>query len=269
MVQWQYRGKDMEKERKFRKVVKKIMIAIAIIVAIIVGVIIIVAIKQLQQEETLKTEIINYSNKDLATDNFQIEIKTKGDCAHIEEAIKKYYKELSDNVKEINSHLNKDEFTKILSPENLSKDHPDFTLSHATLKNVKTKMQKLLGNIEKLCDEETLKELIDKEKLSDPDYYYDLYKELMYTKKDLKELTDVKSKMKELSLTLTEFLDKVDEMLIYLQKNDSFVEYQNSGVIFKSEETLTGYKKLIAELQSIASKFTNLGSSKEEKGTEI
>jgi len=259
----------MENKRKPKKTVKKVLLAIGLIVALLLAIIIITVIKQLQEEETLKNEIISYSNKDLATDNFKIEIKTTGDCAYIEEAIKKYYKELSDNVKEINSYLTKEEFTKILSAENLSKDHPDFILSHATVTNTKTKMKKLLSNIEKMCDEKTLDSLIDKEKLSDREYYYDLYKELMYTKQDLKELRKVKDQMKELSMTLTEFLDKIDEMLTYLQINDNEIEYQNTNLFFKSEKTLTEYKKLLAELQTIASKFTNIKSNQEEKGSEI
>lgn len=259
----------MDKKRNPKKIIKKILLVIGIIITILASILIIIVIKQLQQEEILKKEILNYSNKDLALDNFKIEIKSKGDYAYIEEAIKKYYKELSDNVKEINSYLTKEEFTKILSAENLAKDHPDFTLSHSTIKNIKEKMKKLLGNIEKLCDEKTVKSLVDKEKLNDAEYYYDLYLELMYTKKDIKELEKVKEKMKDLSNTLGEFLDKVDEMLTYLQINDDQIEYKNNQVLFKSETTLTEYKKLLTELQAIASKFANLGNNKPTEGSQI
>ncbi len=260
----------MKQKRKPKKIVKRILLVVGIIIIILASILTIAVIKQLQQEEILKQEIINYSNKDLATDNFQVETKSKGDCAYIEEAVKKYYKELSDNVKEINSYLTKDEFTKILSAENLEKDHPDFTLSHSTIKNVKEKMKKLLGNIEQLCDEKTIKGLIDKEKLDDKEYYYNLYLELMYTKKDIKELQKVKEKMKDLSIILNEFLDKVDEMLTYLQINNSQVEYKNNQVFFKTDSTLAGYKKLLTELQTIANKFVTIDSNtNNDKGSQI
>lgn len=260
---------ELETKRKPKKVVKKILIAIGIIVTILLSILIIVGIKELQQESILRREILAYSNKDLAKDSFPIDIKSKGDCAYIEEAVKKYYKELSDNVKEMNSYLSKDEFKQILSSENLTKDHPDFILSHATIKNTKEKLQTFLKNIERLCDEKTIKNLIDKEKLSDEEYYYDLYKELMYSKKDIEELTATKEKMKNLSLTLNEFLDKIDEMITYLQVNDSQVDYSSNGVLFKSEKNLTEYKKLLTELQAIAGKFANIGTSEVEKGSEI
>lgn len=259
----------MEPKKKEKKILKKVLIGIGILFVILVTLFIVMVIKDLQQEALLKQEIIDYSNKDLATDNFNIEIKTKGDYAYIEEAVKKYYKKLSDNVKEISSYLNKDEFTKILSPENLIKDHPDFVLSHATVKNVKEKMKNLLGNIEELCDEKTIKDLIDKEKLSDEDYYYELYEKLMYTKKDLKELASVKEEMQQLSMTLTEFLDKIDEILTYLQINNSKIEYKNTGIFFATDEALVGYKKLLTELQTIANKFTNNSTTKSDKDKQM
>lgn len=259
----------MEPKKSEKKILKRLLIGIGIVFAILVALLAIAVIKDLQQEALLKQEIIDYSNKDLATDNFNIEIKTKGDYAYIEEAVKKYYKRLSDNVKEIGSYLNKDEFTKILSPESLIKDHPDFLLSHATVKNVKEKMKNLLENIEKLCDEKTIKELIDKEKLSDEEYYYELYEKLMYTKKDLKELTTVKEKMQQLSITLNEFLDKIDEILTYLQINNSKVEYKNNGIFFATDEALVGYKKLLTELQAIANKFTNISNNKIDNNNEM
>jgi len=246
----------VESKKKVKKSVKIVLLVIGILLATIIGLIAIFVIKDFQQEAILKKEIEIYANKDLVSDNFQIEIKTKGDYAYVEEAIKKYYKNLSDNVKEVNSYLNREEFTQILSNENIVKDHPDFTLSHATIQNVKEKMKVLLGNIEKLCDESTIKSLIDKEKLSDKEYYYDLYLDLMYSKDDLKELQELKNKMKDLSVTLNEFLDKMDEMLTYLQVNNSKIQYNEKAFFFTTEETLAGYKKLIVELQTIANKFT-------------
>ena len=245
----------MESKKKVKKSVKIILLVIGILLASIIALIAIFVIKDFQQEAILKKEIEIYANKDLVSDNFQIEIKTKGDYAYVEEAIKKYYKNLSDNVKEINSYLNREEFTQILSNDNIVKDHPDFTLSHATIQNVKEKMKVLLANIEKLCDEKTIKNIIDKEKLSDKEYYYNLYLDLMYRKDDLKELQKLKNQMKDLSGTLNEFLDKMDEMLTYLQVNNSKIQYNEKAFFFKTEETLAGYKKLIVELQTIANKF--------------
>lgn len=49
-------------------------------------------IRDLNQENLLKREIINFSNKNFESDNFMVEIITKGDYSYVEEASKKYYK---------------------------------------------------------------------------------------------------------------------------------------------------------------------------------
>ena len=94
---------------KNKKGLKKIIIGIVIAVVIIIGLIFFTAFKELQEEDILKQEIINYSNKDLAKDDYPIEVKTTGDRAYVEEAVKKYYKSLSDSVKAINNSLNDEE----------------------------------------------------------------------------------------------------------------------------------------------------------------
>ena len=170
---------------KNKKLIKKIIIGIVIVVVIIIGLIFFMAFKELQEEDILKQEIINYSNKDLSKDNYPIEVKTTGDRAYVEEAVKKYYKSLSDSVKTINSLLNDEELTNILTINSLRNDSPNYTKSHTLISDTKSKVTKELENISRLCEEDTIKNLIDKEKLSDSEYYYDFYLNHMYTEKDL------------------------------------------------------------------------------------
>lgn len=243
---------------KNKKILKKIIITIAIIFIVIVGLIIYLVVKDLKEESILKQEVINFSNKSLEKDDFTINIKTNGDYAYVEEAIKKYYKNLSENVKAINSYLTNKQLTNILSIESLVNDRPDFTISHTTIKNTKSKLSKAIENINNLCNENTIKNLIDKDKLSDSDYYYDLYLQLMYTKKDLKELEKIRKDMEELSTKLNTYLDKMDQVLTFLQTNDQNIEYSDK-LYFNSENLLTEYKRLISELDIIAS------SSKDNK----
>ena len=75
---------------KNKKGLKKIIIGIIIAVVIIIGLIFFIAFKELQEEDILKQEIINYSNKDLVKDDYPIEVKTTGDRAYVEEAVKKH-----------------------------------------------------------------------------------------------------------------------------------------------------------------------------------
>ena len=98
--------------------------------------------------------------------------------------------------------------------------------------------------------------LIDKEKLEDYDYYYDFYLKLMYTKKDQEALQKLKEEMDTTLKKLNEFLDKAEEILVLLEKNDSIIQYENNSIYFNSTEALNEYNKLVGELQTMAKNFT-------------
>lgn len=242
---------------KNKKGLKKIIIGIVIAVVIIIGLIFFTAFKELQEEDILKQEIINYSNKDLVTDDYPIEVKTTGDRAYVEEAVKKYYKSLSDSVKAINSYLNDEELTNILTIESLINDSPNYLKSHTLISNTKSKVTKELENISSLCEEDTIKNLIDKDKLSDSEYYYDFYLDLMYTEKDLEMLNSTKEEMEILSTKLNEFLDKVDEILTFLETNANYIEYTDTDIYISDGNILNEYNNLIEELTTLANNMNN------------
>ena len=223
---------------KKKKSIKKIITGIVIAVVIFLGLIFFMAYKELQEEDILKQEIINYSNKDLATDDYSIKVKTTGDRAYVEEAVKKYYKSLSDSVKAINSYLNDEELTNILTIESLRNDSPNYLKSHTLISNTKSKVTKELENISSLCEEDTIKNLIDKDKLSDSEYYYDFYLDLMYTEKDLEMLNSTKEEMEILSTKLNEFLDKADEILTFLETNANYIEYTDADIYISDDNIL-------------------------------
>ena len=242
---------------KNKKLIKKIIIGIVIVVVIIIGLIFFMAFKELQEEDILKQEIINYSNKDLSKDNYPIEVKTTGDRAYVEEAVKKYYKSLSDSVKTINSLLNDEELTNILTINSLRNDSPNYTKSHTLISDTKSKVTKELENISRLCEEDTIKNLIDKDKLSDSEYYYDFYLNLMYTKKDLENFKSTKEEMATLSNNLNEFLNKADEILTFLEINANYIEYTNTDIYISDNNILNKYNNLIEELKIMADNMAN------------
>ena len=115
----------MKKNRKIKKG-KKVFLFIGGIILIIVIFFAYLVVCDLQQEDLLKQEVINVSNKDLFKDDYRIEVKTTGDYAYIEEAVKKFYKELSDNVKIISDNFSNEELTTILAPATLEAERPNF-----------------------------------------------------------------------------------------------------------------------------------------------
>lgn len=250
-----------------KKGLKKVLIGIGVL--LLIGVIGIgyAVYKDLKQEEVLKKEIINLTNKDLLEDNYNIDIKTTGDYAYVENAIKKYYKELSDNVKKLNYSLDDEELQNILSPENLDKDRPSFTNSRSLLNNAKKVSTDSLQKIATLCDENYIKNLLDKEKVSD--YYLDFYQKIMYTEQDIKILLETKEEMETLSNNLNLFLDKVEEILSMLERNNKDWYIEEKQIYFQTEEEVNEYNKLYEELKTIANEKLDAKNIKNKKDTDI
>lgn len=258
----------MKQKRKMKKGLKIFIIVIVVLIVTCAGIIIWWAFDDLKQEEELKAEIMDYNNRNLATDNFSVKIKTKGDCAYVEQAVKKYYKSLSDNVKTINYNLNNEKISKLFTAENLESDRPDFTLSHATIKKTKNNVNNAIKKVDKLCEEKTIKSLLDKDKLDDVEYYYEFYLDLIYTKEDKKNFKALKNEMDEFGKQINLYLDKVDEMLNFLQENDKAVKYGQNGqtITFKNQTLFTEWKKLMAELDEISGNLSGNTEKSNDSG---
>ena len=229
---------------------KKIFIGLGILFFVFVGVIGYFVYVDFQQEAILEKEVLNWSNKDLLKDNFSISIKTKGEYAYVENAIKKFYKELSDNVKIINQYMDDERFTHILSVQNIQDDKPDFISSNKMLLSTKNEVTKALESIVSLCDEENIKNLLDKEKVSD--YTIDYYKKLMYTEQDLKYFKEVKEEMQQMSSDLNLFLDKVKEILDMLVRSNGSWFIEGEQLYFDNASLVEEYNGLYNDLKRIA-----------------
>lgn len=245
---------------KKKRSIKKIIIALIILIIVVLGLAFTVAFRELHEEDILKQEIINYSNKDLATDDYSIEVKTTGDRAYVEETVKKYYRSLSNSVKAINYYLSNDDLINILTIENLKSDNPTFENSHKIINDSKSKINKEFNNISSLCEEDTIKNLLDTDKLSDPEYYYDFYLNLMYTEKDIEELSNVKQYMETLSSHLNSILDKMDEILTFLETNKDYIVYTDTLVTFTDQNILNEYNTLSNELTTLTSSIPSTES---------
>lgn len=234
---------------------KNIFLFLGGIILVIIAVFGYLIVSDLKQEEILKQEIINVSNKDLLKSNYEIEVKTTGDYAYVEEAVKKFYKQLSDSVKIMNSSLNDENLINILSPANLEKDRPHFQQSFQLLDAAEAKTKEAINTIISLCNEEKIKNLLDKEKVDD--YYIDLYQELMYTKKDIQTLNETKVEMEELSNNIDAFLKKVREILQMLERTNDSWQIEDNQIYFDNNQQVEEYNRLYNELNQIATeKFT-------------
>lgn len=250
--------------KKLKSNGKKIFILVALIVLVIGAAIGYLVVDELQQEDILKQEIINFSNKDLVTGDFEVKVKTKGDYAYIEEAIKNYYKELSNNIKILNSYLTDENLIKILSAENISSDGPSFVNSYKLLEDTKANSVKAMEEIANLCKEDTIKNLLDKKMVDD--YSYELYLDLMYSKEDLADMKIISDDMQALSNNLNTFLDKVIGILKFLEGNANMWSIEEGQLYFKSTALVNEYNNLYNDLTEFSkNNFSNIDNKYSRK----
>ena len=239
-----------------KKRVITIIIIVGVTIFLILGAIFMVAYKELEEEAILKKEIINYTNKDLLTDDFEVEVKTTGDRAYIEEAIKNYYKDLAENMQSVANTISNEELQNILSVESIMKDRPSYQNGHRIITETREKVNNDMDKIKKACEEEYIKGLIDKDKLSDPEYYYDLYLDLVYTDADIEDIKAASDQIEQTTTQLNQFFDIVERMLNFLETNDSYLGYENGQFYFTDLEVSNQFQAYIEKLDELANQMT-------------
>lgn len=197
-----------------------------------------------KQEELLKKEIINLVEKDLSKDNYDIKIKTKGEYAKVEKKLKNHYKELSSNIKIINSYLDNQDLINILSLDNIKNNSPSFENSYNLINSVKDELNSSISIVINLSSEETIKELLDDKKI-------------YYIKDELKELKNIKEENQIIVDNLNIFLNKVEVILDLLKNNTTNWYIEDNELYFKTNKLVKEYNNLYNDLNTfVKEKFS-------------
>ena len=152
----------------------------------------------------------------------------------------------------------------ILTADNLATDGSKFEKSYQILEEARTNTTAAIENIAHLCEEETIKNLIDQDKVDK--YSYELYLQFMYTEDDLKTLKETKQKMETLSADLNLFFDKVEQMLKMLENNSGSWTVEDGQLYFDRDDLVDEYNALYEELNQIV---TEKFSTYEKKDDQI
>ena len=99
-------------------------------------------------------------------------------------------------------------------------------------------------------------DLIDKDKLSDPEYYYDLYLDLVYTDADIEDLKAASDQIEQTTTQLNQFFDIVERMLNFLETNDGYLGYENGQFYFTDLEVSNQFQAYIEKLDELANQMT-------------
>lgn len=107
--------------------------------------------KETKIKEEIK-EIMKYINNSNYTDQKLTEILErsvvkKGDYNEVETSIKNYYKDLANDLSNLQFLLSEDNFVNYLSADNLKEDQPNFIKSKANLVNSASQIEEVYQNI--------------------------------------------------------------------------------------------------------------------------
>lgn len=225
-----------------------IIAIVAVVVVVLLGVGGFFITKDMRQEKILIEEISKISSMDATKDNFDdLPIKTTGDYATVEKAVKSYLKEFSDVLKSTMEVMQDEKIAQLLSGENIKNDGPEFVQTKEYINNSKTKFNENVTKLIKMCDEETMMENIKKENLGAK--FEELYKNLMFDDKVKQDLKTSQKQMETASKQINNVFDTQLEIVEFLNKNKNNWEVNSSNqVVFTTQSLVNQYNALVRKL---------------------
>ncbi|MBR5370202.1 MAG: hypothetical protein IK137_02740 [Bacilli bacterium] len=195
----------------------------------------------------LKKEVNELNKLDLTKDAFNRRIKTSGDYALVEKTIKTYLIEYSKGIQEVKGIMNDSKLTKILSYDNYSTDGFEFNESFKYLSSEKEEFNKEIDSLIEKSNEKYINNYIDK-KIED-NYYNELCKELLITKKRIKSLEETKKTLEEIKPKVNNIIDTSTEVLNLIKDNKDNCILEEGQIKFKSKAVYDKYNELISKIK--------------------
>lgn len=229
---------------------KKILMLLAILVSGFIGFLVISVGLDLYQEELLKKEITNLvdtynENFDLEDEEFQKYLNrtvTKQDYKKVEKAVKSYLLDFYTLDREMDTVVEKEALDNILSHKNYQKDK-NFTDSREYLKNQMKKLYQLDDELKEFATSDKINSYISDLKLDT--YYIDIYYNL------LKEEFNYEDELEIIDDYMTPYfstLEKVDQLLIFLNNYSNDWEIRDNNLCFFEEDVMDAYNDIKGQI---------------------
>lgn len=200
------------------------------------------------QKIVLYNEIERISRLDITKDQFDTEIKSTGEYAKVEEAIKEYFSEYSKSLQASLNAISEENLNKIMSDENLIEDAPNF---EKTLENIQKTKEDFNTNVDALIEQMDETYIMSKiEAKNVEEEFKKLYQELMYDDEIISQLEAQKTELEESRTLLNELLDLNEQLYRLLAENPGKWKYEDNIMQIDDEELLNQYNALVEEMQS-------------------
>lgn len=197
-------------------------------------------------KKVLDSEVKNILKKDVSKSQFTTKAKAFFGYGKVEEAIKKYMKDYSDNIKKADGIINDETIKKVLSMSNYESDGPKFDKSLKYLESRKNEFNNTIQKLIKMTNEKEIMTYINKYKLSDK--YTTLYKNYMFGKEYLKDIENNKKIINKINETGSKILNTDIEVLKFLKDNSNEWTLKDGAIFFKANSLMEKYNSMIEVL---------------------
>ena len=195
----------------------------------------------------IEKESDKLASLDLATDRFNIKVKTKGKYGKVEDNMKSYLDDIALSLQKTLLIVKNPELTKILSFENYKNDGPDFIKSLSFLEKSSNEFNTNIDSILNRLEDKSIKSYGKKN--IDEVYYRKLFNQFMLR-------DDMKEKYNKTSLLLKESKSNVNHIfeisyqtLTFLVTHKEEWQLENNEIQFKTDELMNEYNSLISSLK--------------------
>ena len=229
---------------------KIVFIVIGIIILVLLGIFGYMVVDEMNQTNKLIIEVGEVSQmfNQTSLDYEIIEQKlltnvSKGDYLVVEKAVKQYLSDALASMKELQSVVDDDRITTLLTIDNYAEDGPDFVNTKEYIQNTRTALENLKSEFISYTTQEKMDEYISDKGLDE--YYIELYNELMggdeIMQADIEEL--------ESSLdSIINMLNNTEVVIDFLIENKDSWELQGENIVFFSNDLVNEYNELTSNI---------------------
>ncbi len=224
----------------------KIILATIIVLFVFSLIVAYFVVRDLNVEEQLETEIINYQLALTSGGEPNESIVSSGDYEIVEKQLKAYLKEVNGLYNNVNNALNNKQISNNLTISNYLNDGPGFVNTKNYFQEMKDSLDENYENYQSAFTDEKINEYIDNEDVSN--YYKNYFKKLINNEDlNINMTNEVKTDIDKMK----EILNKQEKVIDFLIANSSQWQIVNNTLIFYNSDLESTYNTYVEEIDNL------------------
>ncbi len=201
--------------------------------------------------EVNKLSEIQMTNADgtLVEEPIDMEIKTTGSYAVVEETFKNYMNEIVTDTQALVDALDQEKIMNLVSIDNMKEDGPDFINSKEEITTMRDAISNYVAKMESLANEETLLSRIDDKDIGE--YYKELYRQLATDEESGVSLKDAIDDLKTNEEEAVQALNDLESIFNFLSDNKAEWQIEGEQIVFTTESSYEEYTNLMESLPTM------------------